>query len=186
METGILDMPHTPEELLTMPDGHRYDLVDGRLVERPMGAISSLIAATIIQMVRQHATAQNLGLVFATDCGYQIFADHPNQVRFPDASFIARGRLPDDRVPPGHVRIPPDLVVEVVSPRDTACELDQKVEEYLRAGVRLIWVVYPSTRRVMVYRTAGGISRLGPADELGGEDVLLGFACRVADLFAGT
>jgi hypothetical protein len=46
-------------------------------------------------------------------------------------------------------------------------------------------VVYPGTRRVVVYRKAGGVSRLGPADELRGEDVLPGFACRVADLFAG-
>jgi Uma2 family endonuclease len=185
MESSILELPHTPEELLTMPDGDRYELVDGRLVERDMGAQSSHIAAVLIRLLDMYVTTQKLGLVFATDCGYQIFADHPNQVRFPDASFIARGRLPDDRPPPGHVRVPPDLVVEVVSPRDTACELDQKVEEYLQAGVRLIWVVYPSTRRVMVYRKAGGISRLGPTEELGGEDVLPGFACRVADLFAG-
>ena len=185
MEISILEIPHTPEELLTKPNGDRYELVDGRLVERDMGAQSSRIATILIRLLDMHATAHNLGLVFATDCGYQIFADRPNQVRFPDSSFIARGRLPDDRAPAGHVRIPPDLVVEVVSPRDTACELDQKVEEYLQAGVRLLWVVYPSTRRVMVYRKTGGISRLGPADELSGEDVLPGFACRVADLFAG-
>jgi Uma2 family endonuclease len=185
MSAGVLEVRHTPEELLAMPEGHRYDLIDGQLVERPMGAQSSLIAATIIQLIRQHAFGHNLGLVFATDCGYQIFADHPNRVRYPDGSFIARGRLPDDRPPPGHVRIAPDLVAEVVSPNDTACDVDQKIEEYLQAGARLIWVVYPGTRRVMVFRGAGTVSRLAETQELGGEDVLPGFACRVADLFAG-
>ena len=150
-----------------------------------MGAVASMIAATIIQMVWQHVHAHRQGLVFATDCGYQIFTEHPNRVRFPDGSFIARCRLPDDRPPPGHVRIPPDLVVEVVSPNDTACEVDQKIEEYLGTGVRLMWVVYPGTRCVMVFRAAGGVSRLRAAEELSGEDVLAGFSCRVADLFAG-
>src|SRR5262249_10537575 len=98
METSLLEMPHTPEDLLAMPDGHRYELVDGRLVERDMGAQSSRIAAILIRLLDTHVTAQKLGFVFATDCGYQIVADHPNHVRFPDASFIARGRLPDDRV----------------------------------------------------------------------------------------
>jgi Uma2 family endonuclease len=184
MNAPVLEMPHSPEELLALPGGDRYELVDGRLVERTMGAQSSLIAATIISLVRQHATANALGLVFATDCGYQCFPGQPDRVRFPDGSFIARGRLPNDRPPPDHVRIAPDLVVEVVSPNDLAEEVDRKIEDYLQAGVRLMWVVHPATRRVMVFHT-GGIRRLAETDELTGEDVLAGFRCPVADLFAG-
>jgi Uma2 family endonuclease len=183
MEIAIL-MEHTPEELLSIPEGHRYDLIDGQLVEKPMGALSSRIAAVLIRLLDTHAIAHNLGLVFATDCGYQIFAQS-TRVRFPDCSFIARSRLPNDRPPPGHVRIVPDLVVEVVSPNDTACEIDQKVEDYLQAGARLMWVVYPGSRRVMVFRRGGSISRLGHGEELSGEDVLAGFHCPVSDLFAG-
>lgn len=185
MITAASDVVYTPEDLLAMPEGHRYDLIDGRLVKRAMGAQSSCIAAILIHLLNQHARAQNLGLVFATDCGYQIFSDHPNRVRYPDGSFIRRGRLPDDRPPAGHVRVRPDLVIEVVSPNDTACEVDTKIEEYLQVGVPLIWVIFPGTQRVMVYRGAGPISRLGAADELAGEEAVPGFTCRVADLFAG-
>src|SRR5262245_19323125 len=115
---------HSPEELLSLADGHRYELIDGQLVERKMGARASLIAAAIIHLLRQHARAQGLDLVFATDCGYQIFANNPGRVRFPDGSFIRRGRLPNDEPPAGHVRIAPDLVVEVVSPNDLAEEVE--------------------------------------------------------------
>lgn len=174
---------HTPEDLLRMTDGYRYELIDGRLVERNMGAESSEVAAKIIAILMQFVRTRQLGKVFATDCGYQIFPDDPNRVRYPDGSFIARGRLPGDKAPRGHVRIPPDLAVEVVSPNDTAEEVEAKRVEFLRAGTRLLWVVYPETRTAHAYRQAGGPSLLNEADELTGDDVLPGFTCRVAEFF---
>jgi Uma2 family endonuclease len=49
--------------------------------------------------------------------------------------------------------IVPDFVAEVVSPNDKVVELDDKIDAYLRDGVRLVWVVYPYVHRpkVMVY-----------------------------------
>jgi Uma2 family endonuclease len=183
MTPTIAEGPYTPEDLLTMPDGHRYDLIDGNLVERGMGAEAGLIAAKIIQLLLEYVDANELGFVYSSECGYQIFPGRPKLVRFPDCSYIARGRLPDDRTPPGHIRVAPDLAVEVVSPNDTAYEVEQKIEEYLGAGVKLAWVVYPNTQRVWVVR-GGAVARLGVNDELSGSDVIPGFACRVAQLFA--
>jgi Uma2 family endonuclease len=185
METSVVETEYTPEDLLHMEDGHRYELIDGHLVEKPMGAQSSRVAAILIRLLDAHATAHHHGLVFNSDCGYQSFPGRPKHVRFPDLSFIAQGRLPNDRPPAGHVRIAPDLAVEVVSPNDTAYDIEERVEDYLGAGVRLMWVVYPNTRRVMVFRQAGGISRLGEANQLEGEDVIRDFACPVAEVFAG-
>jgi Uma2 family endonuclease len=185
MATSILEKPYVAEDLLRMEDGHRYELIDGQLVERHMGAKASLIGCNLLKLVGQHAQIHGLGLVFQADCGYQIFGENANRVRFADGSFICRGRLPNDEPPDGHIRIAPDLVSEVVSPNDGACELEQKIEEYLKAGIRLIWVVYPSTRRVMIYRAEGSVTRLTTADQLPGEDVLPGFSCRVEELFAG-
>jgi Uma2 family endonuclease len=174
---------HTPEDLLQMADGDRYELIDGKLVERNRGAEASEVAAIIIYLLQQYVRPRKLGKVFATDCGYQIFPNAPKRVRFPDASFIARNRLPEDKTPRGHVRIAPDLAVEVVSPRDTAEDVEAKRVAFLQAGTRLLWVLYPETRTVHVYRQAGGSSLLTEADELSGEDVLPGFVCRVAELF---
>ncbi len=185
MNAHLLEKPCTPEELLRIPDGDRFEVVDGHLVERAMGARSSLIAANLIEFLSVHAKANRLGRVFATDCGYQCFPGQPNRLRYPDCSFIAHGRLPGDQPPEGHVHIAPDLIVEVVSPNDLAYDVEQRIEDYLRAGVRLMWVVYPPTRRVMVFRAGGNVSRLTETAELSGEEVLAGFRCPVAEIFAG-
>ena len=64
-----------------------------------------------------------------------IFPDDPNRVRFPDGSFFRSGRLPNDMLPRGHIRVVPDLVLEVVSPNDLAWEVDVKATGYLQVGV---------------------------------------------------
>ena len=168
-----------------MPDGHRYELIDGKLVERNMGAESSAIAANFIRITGNYSHAEKAGKVFATDCGYQIFPNDPGRVRFADGSFVGRDRLPGDKAPSGHMRIAPDLALEVVSPNDTAKEVEAKRLEWLPEGTRLLWIAYPATRTVHVFPQAGAPVVLGENDELGGGDVLPGFKCHVADLFEG-
>lgn len=126
---------------------------------------------------------RRLGWTPSSECGYQCFPDDPRKVRKPDASFITGARLSADQLNEGHVKIPPDLAVEVVSPHDLFGEVQRKVGEYLRAGVRLVWVVAPEERTVLVHRPDGTASRLEEEDELSGEAVLPGFSCRVGDLF---
>jgi|SRR5579871_3059605 len=179
--------PITPEELLDRPDEVNYELVDGRLVERHMGMESSKIAAKILYLLAAFLEVHQLGDVFTTDAGYQCFPDDPNKVRKPDVSFVRRGRFQNNRVPKGHCTIPPDLAVEVVSPGDNAYEIEEKVAEYLNAGVPLVWIVYPPTRTVVIRRqrnvTAGSDSHLTDADTISGEEVVPGFSCRVAQFF---
>jgi Uma2 family endonuclease len=173
----------TPDDLLNMPDGARYELIDGRLVKREMGFRSSFIGGRLFRWFGDHCERNGLGWSVPADCAYQCFPEDSNRVRRPDASFISFERLPVENPPEGHCRVAPDLVVEVVSPRDFVYEIDRKVEEYLRAGVRLAWVVYPESRTVFVYRADGSIQGLREQAELDGEDVLPGFRCRVGDLF---
>src|SRR5919198_132091 len=109
---------YTPEDLLALPDYGRFELLDGQLVERKMGAKSSYAATKLLIRFGSFVESNHLGLVFQADCGYQIFAEEPGRVRFADASFIRRGELPEDRVPQGHCRVVPDLVIEAVSPND--------------------------------------------------------------------
>ena len=148
-----------------------------------MGAQSSQVAARILSFVLLHVAERKLGKVFGADCGYQMPLDAAKKTRFPDGSFIARGRLPDDRTPEGNVKLNPDLVLEVVSPNDTAYEVEQKRVVYLKAGVRLLWIVYPPTRTVFVFRASGSVAVLGEADTLTGEDVLPDFTCPIARFF---
>jgi Uma2 family endonuclease len=176
-----------PEDLLRMPNSKDYELVDGKLVERKMGSESSWIAGLISFLLQQFLRGKKLGHVLVADASYQCYPDAPKKVRKPDVSVVRYGRLQGERVPKGHVPIAPDLVVEVVSPRDLAEQIEVKVLEYLAAGVQLVWVVYPSSRRVWVRRPATAVA--GPATELtgedtiSGEDVIPGFSCKVSEFF---
>ena len=182
--SAVLEKPTcTPEELLSMPDGERFELVDGQLVEREMGLLSGIVGAQVVRLIGNYALERSLGWPVNSEVGYQCFPWTPEKVRRPDASFISGERLSAEQLDVGFVRIPPDLAIEVVSPSDLFAEVVQKAEEYLRAHVRLVWVVDPGTRTVYVYRADNTLSRLQEEDELSGEDVLPGFRCRVADLF---
>jgi len=173
---------YTPDDLLAMPDGERYDLVNGRLVEREMGSEASWVGGNVFGLVFIWNTKAKCGRLLPADASYQCF-EEPNRVRRPDLSFVLTERLPAGAVPRGHIRVPPDLAVEVVPPNDLYSEVRVKVEEYLRAGVRLVWIVDRDTRSVEVFRADGRLSLLRDADELSGEDVLPEFRCRVGDLF---
>ena len=173
----------TPEELLDLPDAVRYELVNGHLVERSIGTESSWVGGELHGLIRDFVRARRLGWVLPADASYQCFPDSPDKVRKPDVSFIRFGRLPDERLPVGHCLIAPDLAVEVVSPNDLVYEVEDKVEEYLNAGVRLVWVIHPNVRTVWTYRLDRSFAGLRESDLLSGEGVIPGFECIVRDLF---
>jgi Uma2 family endonuclease len=166
-----------------MPDGDRYELVNGNLVERKFGAESSWVAGRIHSRLDTFVESRGLGWVFPEGTSYQCFPEDPEGVRKPDVSMIARGRLTNETPPIGHCRIAPDLAVEVVSPHDLYYEVDEKVELYLRARVKLVWVVNPRRRTLRVHRLEGPITDLNESDAVSGEDVLPGFTCRVSEFF---
>jgi Uma2 family endonuclease len=176
----------TPDELLAMPDEKDFELVDGQRVERNVGSMSSWVGGRLYRLLSEYRDTHALGLVWPADNGFRCFPDDPNQVRKPDVSFVRRGRLADDRPPDGYVTVAPDLAVEVLSPNDLALEVDHKITEYLGAGVGLVWVVNPEARAVRVHRADWTVAWLRESDELSGEGVLPGFACRVDAIFPPT
>ena len=181
--TALLDRPRpTPEDLLYLSRDHRYELVNGRLVEKSMAATSSLVAGQVYGVLWNHCQQTAAGEVFYADQGYQCFPDEPNKVRKPDISFIARDRI-TPALAEGHIRIAPDLVVEVLSPTDLVREVSRRIRDYLRVGVRLLWVIDPEARLVQVYRPGRRGVILPETDELDGEEVLPGFRVPVHVLF---
>jgi Uma2 family endonuclease len=177
----------TAADLLTMPDGDRYELVDGELVEIDMSNESSWIAGEIHALIRNFAKEHDLGWAFPDNTSYQCYPWDEDRVRKPDASFIAKHRLPDGPLASGHCPIAPDLAVEVISPHDLYLDVEAKVQEYLRAGVQMVWVATPLTRTVWVHTQDQSSSlHLTEEAELSGDPVLPGFRCRVAELFPPT
>jgi Uma2 family endonuclease len=107
----------------------------------------------------------------------------PDTVRGPDVAYLCR-----ERIPPGGVRVflegGADIIAAIVSPDDRASQLLEKVDEYLAAGTRLVWVVDPRPRTVTAYGAGGTVRRYAEGDTLDAADVLPGFATPVAELFA--
>lgn len=181
--SATIDTSYTAEDLLTMPDGDLYELVDGQLVERDMGTKSNWIAGKLFRLIGDYAESNGLGWGLPTDNGFQCFPGRPNQVRKPDVAFIRMGRLPNEELPDGHCQIAPDLIAEVISPNDFYSNVMRRIFDFMEAGVPLIWVIDPDSRSVMVYRADGSVSLLHEHDELSGEGVLQGFSCPIGELF---
>src|SRR5687767_329856 len=93
--------PITPEQLLSMPDGDLYELVDGKLKERIVGYKSARVGGKLLTLLLNYAEAHNLGRVANSDAGFQCYPDDPSKVRKPDISFVSFERLPADQEPVG-------------------------------------------------------------------------------------
>ena len=174
---------YTPDELLALPDGERYELVDGQLVEPNVSNLSNLLESRLHMQISTFIATNSLGLSFTSSGMYRCFPHRPNQIRKPDISFIRGERLSPEIYSASYVTIAPDLAVEIVSPNDEAEDLEIKIGDYRKAGIRLIWIIYPIARTARVHRLDGTIVGLEEGDEFDGEDVLPGFRCRLGDLF---
>jgi Uma2 family endonuclease len=172
----------TASELFEMPDdGFRYELVKGELRKMsPAGCEHGAVVFNLTGLLAPHI--RNIGQGFGAETGFKIASD-PDTVRAPDVSFVRRERIPEAGIPKNFWEIAPDLAVEVVSPGDTYDEVDEKVNDWLDAGTRAVWVVNPRKRLVSVYRSVKDVTILTEEDLLDGGDVLPGFSCKVSEIF---
>jgi Uma2 family endonuclease len=125
------------------------ELVDGTLVEKGMGLPQSIVAAALIQILREFVMPRNLGIVSGESGMMKLFE---GLIRIPDVAYASWGRLPGHRVPTEPVPLlVPDLAVEVLSPGNTPREMSRKRREYFEAGVTIVWIVDIDARTVAVY-----------------------------------
>lgn len=181
---GADDRLLTIEEFRRLPDDEgRMELVRGRVVrEPPPGGEHGHVGLTLVASLLPHVRKHDLGLVVSLETGF-VVEEEPPTVRAPDVAFISRDRLPPGGIPTGYWRLAPDLAVEVVSPSDRADAVEEKALDYLRCGVREVWVVRPRSRTVGVYRSPTDVDTLTAADELEGGEVVPGFRLPVEELF---
>ena len=174
----------TADDLFWLPDNAmRHELVKGELRTMPPASYGhGRVAGELFRLIANHVEAHQLGDTLAAETGFVIGRD-PDTVRAADVAFVTARRVPEEPFAVSFAHLAPDLVAEVVSPSQTAKEIEEKAADWLQAGVRLVWVIYPSTRSVTVYRSLSDVRILTENDHLDGEDVLPGFSCRVGDLF---
>ena len=174
----------TAGELAELPDDNfRYELVRGELRRMaPAGSEHGASAMKLGGRLVVYVDENDLGVVFAAETGFQL-TESPDSVRAPDVAFVSRERIPADGIPKGYWKGAPDLAVEVVSPNDRLYEIDEKIDQYLAAGTRMVCVVYSKRRTVTLHRPDRAPQVLTDGDTLDLDEVVPGFRMPVSKIF---
>ncbi len=177
------DRPWTIDDLLQQAaDGHTYELVDGELQQMsPASHTHGDLEFRLAVAIGKYLEANPIGKGYTGDTGFQIRSE-PLTIRVPDVAFVANERIPTGELPP-FLPLAPDLVIEIVSPSETAPMIAGKLADYLAAGTRLLWVFYPSLALVFEYRVANAFRIYRTGEALEGYDVLPGFSLPLATLW---
>jgi Uma2 family endonuclease len=168
--------------LLEAPRKRICELIDGVLVEKPVGFRESTIAGIIIQHIWNYLDKDDLGVAFSPDAPIRI---QTGRVRFPDTGFISWKRFPNEELPDDKIsKVMANLAVEVLSESNTEKEMELKLDDYFASGVELVWIVDPKTETVAVYISRQNPSVLDITNVLDGGHVLPGFKLPIKKLFA--
>ncbi len=175
--------PVTLEEFAALPKHPRYELIQGVLIE--IMAASRDHERTVIRTGRYmdvHVDTQELGEVYGSNRAYVTVPASPATSRMPDVSFVSNARLDQPDLAGMLYNGAPDLAVEILSDSNTPAQIAQKIEEYLNAGGRAVWVIDIDARTLTVHTSDTPPLILTDADAIDGGDYLPGFSCPVADL----
>ena len=167
----------TMEEFLEN-DLEGYEYIKGELV--PMAAAAIIhgeIGVNLIIPLGLYVRENKLGRLYTIETTFQL----DDRIVKPDVAFVSTERLSEDKLK--GFPLAPDLAIEIVSPTDKHYDVTEKALAYLKAGTRLVWVIEPVAKTVMVYRSETDFTLLAYEDTLTGEDVVEGFTCPVAQLF---
>lgn len=160
-----------------------YELDEGRVVTMSSpGERHGLVACWIAHVFWMHVIQTRKGRVIGNDTGV-VLARKLGIVRGPDVMFLPDALQLKD-VQTGHVEEIPSAVVEVISPSDRFSAILRRVNQYLKRGVGVIWVVDPEDCVVHEYRKDELPKMLADSDALDGGEAIPGFACKVSDFFA--
>jgi Uma2 family endonuclease len=180
----IVDRLITAEEFEQMPAGAgKRELVNGEVVEQVPPNLEHGFIATFIALMLVTWSQQGRHGYVGVESGF-IVSRTPDNVRSPDVFFISAEHLKAVSSLKGFSQQPPDLAVEVISPSESAEEIHGKVRDYLAAGTAMVWTIFPDRREVVAH-TPDGIARtFGPDATLEFPEMLPGFSCAVAAIFA--
>lgn len=171
------------DEYARMPDdGYRTELVRGHVVREPQpGLRHGDIQLRLGAMIVRHIEESGLRLGCLGPTGFILERDPPT-VRGPDLAVLRANRYPSpDHA--GFVEDAPELVIEILSPSNTASSVRERIADFFGAGAKVIWVVDPGTRTVTVHESGLPVRSLGAGDELHGGDLMPDLRIGVSDIF---
>ena len=148
------------------------------------------IASELQTILTEFVQARDLGLVIGSHKATFTLSqgDKPEATLTASIAFVQRARVPPVGSPErrGPWRFPPDLAVEISSPKQTKEAMRAKTRQWLVGGVRLVWVVWPQPRQIEIWQPLPGLwtpTVLNIGDRLDGMEVLPEFSLPLGDLF---
>ena len=174
--------PASEADVLRMDDhsDRLCELVDGVLVEKPMGLRESFLAMLIAHYLQTFVLPRRLGMV-SGEAGMMKLL--PGLIRIPDVAYVRRDpagpKIAHEAVP----AVAPTLAVEVLSASNTPREMERKIGEYFEAGAELVWIIDPDARTADIYTSPDAPQTIGLDGTLRGEPALPGFSLAMKDLF---
>jgi Uma2 family endonuclease len=171
----------TAEELIRLPSGqYRYELVKGELLTMfPSGAERGAVIMNLAVPLGVHVKSNKLGIIFGAETGFTLERD-PDTVLAPDIAFIRKERV--GTLAKGYWDGAPDLVVEVISPKESKKKIETKTAQWLQFGALAVWLVNPQTRTVEV-RSAAGEKKVLHKEDVLTDQLVPGFSLPVAEIF---
>lgn len=178
----------TFEEYLKMPETmRRYEIVEGvmRMTPAPSGR-HQLVVGRLYRLLAEHVERRGLGVVMVAPFDV-VLSREPLKARQPDVLFLSRerGGSEEEVKRMAFLEVGPDLVVEVLSPSEGGEDLEEKILDYCKAGVRECWLVRPEEGAVEVLRLSEeGPRRLGvfAREEKMRSEVLPGLDLKVEEI----
>jgi Uma2 family endonuclease len=159
----------TLDQFLELPeredDGTQYELSEGELIVLPSPGYRHGIILMNAGRILGVALDRKRYLITGADSGFILKADPlAATVRGPDVAVCLRESV-EPLPPTAYLTQAPMLAVEVVSPSNTASDLERKVNQYLSAGGQEVWLLYPETRRLYVYSRGAREAKIFEAHE---------------------
>ncbi len=173
-------------------DNGPFELIDGKQIPvSPQIPLSAITGFEIARKLADYVDRHKLGKIYVEMPFILSFEEKSTWVkgsRVPDIMFVRAARIaelegndPDWQLKP--LTIVPDLVVEVISPTDRFSEVNEKVARYLADGVKLVWVVDPVAKTIIVHLAGSSQQmRLTTGDVLEGGTLIDGFKMSIDDL----
>jgi Uma2 family endonuclease len=174
------DLAAMPSDLPSGPV--KYELDDGRLVlMAPPAGEHGRIQHRVGRVLDKYAEDLGRGEAFG-EIGV-ILRRNPDRVVGPDAAFVIKRSLPVRMSPEGYFETIPELVIEIRSKNESPAEIRGKADEYLEAGVQIVWIIEPRSKLVTVFRPKERARVFKVGDVLTAKGVIPDFKVPVAELF---
>lgn len=167
-------------EQLPDGDGWHREIVEGELIVLPPPKSSHSIIANAVATALRPLESDGMWKVFV-EAGYRLSDNPPTWIQ-PDVSVLSRERARATSGDDYFLR-PPELAIEVVSPSETARDLNRKIDALLTGGSLAVWVVYPEEQEVRVFVQGGTSYTRRVGESLTAPELMPDWELPVATLF---